>query len=70
MSSKKYESVDKLSRRSRTVSIDIDETNEIDLDDFIDVEINCVRIAFVRMTAKNEKILLLEYSKESKRITV
>ena len=70
VSDKKHEAVDELSRRFRTVSNDIDEINEIDIDDFINVEMNCVRIASVRMTAANERVLLSEYSNESKRIAV
>ena len=70
MSNKKYEAIDELSRRFRIASNDIDESNEIDIDDFIDVEINCVRIASVRITVENEKILLSEYSNKSKKITV
>ena len=64
------ETVDELSRRFRTVSNDVDEVNEIDIDDFINVEMNCVRIAFMRMTAANERVFLSEYSNESKRIAV
>ena len=70
VSDKKHEIVDELSRRSRIVSNDIDEINEVDIDDFIDVEMNCVRIASVRMTAANERVFLSEYSNESKRIAV
>ena len=65
---KKHETVDELSRRFRIVSNDINKINEIDIDDFIDVEINCVRIALIRMTAANERIFLSEYSNESKEI--
>ena len=70
VSDKKHETVDELSRRFRTVSNDIDEINEIDIDDFINVEMNCVRIAFIRMTAAKERLFLSEYSNESKKITV
>ena len=42
MSNKKHETVDKFSQRFQTASNDIDEINEIDIDDFINVEINCV----------------------------
>ena len=70
MSDKKHETVDKLSWRFRITSNDIDEANEIDIDDFINVEINCVQIASVRITAKNERILLLKYLNESKKIPV
>ena len=70
MSNKKHETIDTFSRRFRTASNDIDEINEIDIDDFIDFEINCVRITSIRMTVKNERILLSKYSNESKRITV
>ena len=70
VSDKKHEAVDELSRRFRTVSNDIHEINKIDIDDFINVEMNCVQIVFIRMIAANEKILLFEYSNESKRITV
>ena len=70
MSNKKHEIIDKLSQCFRTSSNDIDEANEIDIDDFIDVEINCVRIAFVRMIAVNEKILLSKYSDQWKKTAV
>ena len=43
---KKHETVDEFSRRFRIASNDIDEINEINIDDFINVEINCVQIAF------------------------
>ena len=51
---KKHETIDNLLRRFRIISNDINKANEIDIDVFIDVEINCVRIAFVRMIVKNE----------------
>ena len=70
MSNKKHETVDELSRRFRTASNDIDEANEIDIDDFINVEMNCVRIAFVWITIENERLLLSEYSNESIKIAV
>ena len=70
VSDKKHEAVDKFSRRFRTASNDIDEINEIDIDDFINVEINCVRIAFIEVTAANERVFLSKYSNESKRIVV
>ena len=70
VSNKKHEAVDEFSRRFRTVSNDIDEINEVDIDDFIDVEMNCVRIASVRITTANEKVFLSKYSNKSKRIAV
>ena len=70
MLNKKHEVVDELSRRFRTASNNINETNEIDIDDFIDIEINCVRISFIRITVENEKILLSEYLDESKKLVV
>ena len=42
VSDKKHEIVDEFSRRFRIVSNNIDEINEIDIDNFIDVEMNCV----------------------------
>ena len=70
MSNKKGEVVDKFSRHFRIVSNDIDKTNELDIDDFINVEINCVLIAFVQIIAENENILLSEYLNESKKTAV
>ena len=70
MLNKKHKIVDKFSRRFRTASNDIDEINEINIDDFIDVEIKCVQIVFARMAVKNEKVLLSEYLNKSKRIAV
>ena len=70
MLNKKRETVNEFSRRFRTASNDTDEANEINIDDFINVEMKCVRIAFVQITIKNEKILLLEYSNESKKTIV
>ena len=67
---KKHGAADGLSRRPRTASDDIDEANEVDIDDFIDAEMNCVRVASVRVTAANERVLLPEYSDESERIAV
>ena len=62
--------MDEFSRHFRTTSNHIDETNEIDINDSIDVEMNCVRTAFIRMTTKNEKILLSKYLEESKTIVI
>ena len=41
----KHTAADGLSRRPRTESDDIDEENEVDIDDFIDAEINAFRVA-------------------------
>ena len=43
----KHTAADGLSRRPRTESDDIDEANEVDMDDFINAEINAFRIALV-----------------------
>ena len=48
----------------------MNETNKIDIDNFINVEINCVQIAFVQIIIENEKILLLEYLNKSKKLIV
>jgi ribonuclease HI len=41
----KHTATDGLSRRPRTESDDIDEANEVDIDDFIDAEINAFQVA-------------------------
>jgi ribonuclease HI len=43
----KHTAADGLSRRPRTGSDDIDEANEVDIDDFIDAEINAFRVASI-----------------------
>ena len=50
MLDKKYDTVDEFLRRFRTASNDIDKTNEINIDDFINIEMNCVQI-----TSKTKK---------------
>ena len=46
----KHTAPDALSRRPRTESDDIDEANEVDIDDFIEAELNCVRVDGVWVT--------------------
>jgi len=41
----KHTAADGLSRRPRTESDDIDEANEVDIEDFIDAELNAFSLA-------------------------
>jgi len=45
----KHTAADGLSRRPRTESDDIDEANEVDIDDFVEAELNAFRLAPVRV---------------------
>lgn len=68
VSGRKHTAADGLSRRPRTASDDIDEQLEVDIDDWIDGQLNCVRIAPVRMADDDEKVLEDGYSEESQKI--
>ncbi len=57
----KYIVADRLSQRPRTKSDNIDEQNKVDIDDFIDAEIN----AFQVMPVEVEDFLKDGYSKDS-----
>ncbi len=57
----KHTAVDKLSWRPRTESDNIDEQNEVNINDFINAEIN----AFQVMLVKAEDLLKDGYSKDS-----
>ena len=68
----KHTAADGLSRRPRTESDDIDEENKVDIDDFIDAEINAFRIAPVVAEEENghesdadDPLLEDSYSEES-----
>ena len=64
----KHTAADGLSRRPRTESDDIDEANEgLDIDDFIDAEINAFQVMPVVAEHQDEDASLLEdgYSEES-----
>src|SRR3981189_2513625 len=63
----KHTAADGLSRRPRTESDDIDEANEVDIDDFIDAEINAFQVMPVVAEHQDEDASLLEdgYSEES-----
>ena len=66
---KKHTAADELSRRLRELSNNIDEVHEKNIDDFIDDQLNCVRICSVRVNENdNEQSLKNEYSEESQRI--
>jgi len=50
----KHTAADGLSRRPRTESDDIDEANEVDIDDFVEAELNAFRLAPVRLVGNND----------------
>jgi len=62
---RKYTVADGLSRRPRTALDDVDEAAEIDIDDFINAELNCVRVMPARLEVGGYDIdlpLVSEYS--------
>ena len=62
---KKHTATDELSRRSRELLNDIDEVHEKNIDDFIDDQLNCVRIYSVRVNENDDKQFLKnEYSEK------
>ena len=66
---KKHTAADGLSRRPRGPSDDIDEVHEKDIDDFIDEQLNCVRVCPVSVNEAEEELPLEgSYSEESQRI--
>jgi hypothetical protein len=62
----KHTAADGLSRRPCTESDDIDEANEVDIDDFIDVELNAFSVAPV--VVEDADLLTDRYSEDSWRI--
>jgi hypothetical protein len=64
----KHTAADGLSRRPRTESDDIDEANEVDIDDFIDAEINAFQVMPAIVEDQDEDLLESGYSEESWRI--
>ena len=65
VSDKRHTATDELSRRSSELSDDIDEVHEKNIDDFIDDQLNCVRICSVRVNENDdEQFLKNEYSKK------
>ena len=66
---KKYTVVDDFSRWSRNFSNDIDEFYEENIDDFIDEQLNCVRVYFVNVNEIEKKLSLKKnYFEKSQRI--
>ena len=59
----KHTAADGLSRRPRTESDDIDEANEVDIDDFIDAELNAFSVAPV--VVEDVDLLVDGYSEDS-----
>ena len=66
---KKHTVVDDFSQRSRDFLNDIDETHEKNIDDFIDEQLNCVRVCSVSVNEVEKKLSLKEnYFEKSQRI--
>ena len=66
---KKHTIVDDFSRRFRNFLNDIDETHEKNIDDFIDEQLNCVRVCSVSVNEVEKKLSLKEnYFEKSQRI--
>ena len=62
---KRHTAADELSRRSCESSNDIDEVHEKNINDFIDDQLNCVRICSMRVNENDdEQLLKNEYSKK------
>ena len=63
---KKHIATDELSRRSHELSNNIDEVYKKNIDDFIDDQLNCVRIYSIRINKNDdEQFLKNEYFKKS-----
>ena len=66
---KRHIATDELSRRLREFSNDIDEVHEKNIDDFINDQLNCVRICSMRINENdNKQFLKNEYSEKFQRI--
>ena len=66
---KRHTVADELSRRSRELSNNIDEVHEKNIDDFIDDQLNCVRICSMRVNENDdEQSLKNEYSEKFQKI--
>ena len=69
VSDKRHIAADEFFRRSRELSNDIDEVHEKNIDDFIDDQLNCVRICSMRVNENDdEQSLKNEYSEKFQRI--
>ena len=67
---KRYTATDEFSRRSYESSNDIDEVHEKNIDNFIDDQLNCMRIYSVQVNENDNKQLLKnEYSEKFQKIT-
>ena len=66
---KRHTATDELSRRSRELSNDIDEVHEKNIDDFINDQLNCVRVCSMRVNENDdEQFLKNEYFEKFQRI--
>ena len=66
---KRYTAADELFRRSREFSNDIDEVHEKNINDFINDQLNCVRICSMRVNKNDdEQSLKNEYFEKFQRI--
>ena len=66
---KKHTIANNLFRKSRDFSNDIDEIHEKNIDDFIDEQLNCVRVCFISVSEVKKKLSLKKsYFKKSQRI--
>ena len=66
---KRQTAADKLSRKLYKLSNDIDEVHETNINDFINDQLNCVRVCSMRINENdNEQFLKNEYSEKFQRI--
>ena len=66
---KKHTTVNNFSQQFRNFSNDIDEIYEENIDDFIDEQLNCVRVCFVNVNEVEKKLSLKKnYFEKSQRI--
>ena len=66
---KRHTATDELFRRSRESSNNIDKVYEKNIDDFINDQLNCVRVCSMRINENDdEQFLKNEYSEKSQRI--
>jgi hypothetical protein len=61
----KYTATNRLSRRPRTESDDIDEANKVDINDFINAELNAFSVALVVVKDTLTDLLRDRYSEDS-----
>ena len=70
ISKKKHIATNELSRRSRCFSNDANETQKKNINDFIDDQLNCVRVFSIRVVEMSKSMLNDNYFENSMQITI